>query len=93
MSKQVFAIILISIFMIPSLSYAGYRCTTSSLAQDGDTREEVRNSCGDPVRIYHDVVKYKGHWENRERWIYDRGRGKALDFYDGVLREFSKIKR
>ncbi len=93
MSKKVLTAILLSLFIIPSISFAGYRCTTTSLAKDGDTREEVRSSCGEPAQIYHDVVRYKGHWENRERWIYENGRGKALDFYYGVLREFSRVKR
>jgi len=93
MSKKVLVILLISFFLIPSVTFAGYRCTSTSLANEGDTREEVRSDCGDPVRIYHDVVKYRGHWENRERWIYERnGRAKGLDFYYGILREVSKMK-
>lgn len=94
MSKQVFAVILISIFIIPSISFAGYRCSSTNLASEGDTRDEVRSDCGDPVRVYHDVVRYRGHWENRERWVYERGgRKKALDFYDGVLREVSRVRK
>jgi len=93
MPKKLFVILLTSFFLIPSVTFAGYRCTSTSLANEGDTREEVRSDCGDPVRVYHDVVKYRGHWDNRERWIYERnGKAKGLDFYDGILRKVSRMK-
>jgi len=94
MSKKVLTVILILVFLTPSVTFAGYRCTTTALANEGDTREEVRSDCGDPIRVYSDVVMYRGHWEHRERWIYKRsGRKKALDFYGGILREVNKIKK
>jgi len=94
MSKKVLTVILILVFLVPSITFAGYRCTTTSLANEGDSREEVRSECGEPIRVYYDVVKYKRHWDNRERWIYKRSGDKtALDFYDGILREVSRIKK
>jgi len=94
MSKKILVFILISLFIIPSITFAGYRCSPTKLASERDTREEVRSDCGDPVRVVHDVVRYKGHWENRERWVYKRhGKVKTLDFYDGILREIGGARR
>ena len=82
---------------VPNVSFAGFRCANGKLAQEGDSKSEVRLACGRP--IFTESIGYekiRGKYVRVDRWTYDVGEGsllKLLDFHDGILAEINSGAR
>jgi hypothetical protein len=84
---------LVAVLLLPSIGFGGFRCKPDTIVEEGDTKSEVKISCGAPMSSdYEGKVKNDGKKVHIERWTYNPGTGKfyvILVFHDGVL---SKIK-
>lgn len=89
MIKHLVRIALITLFVTPTISSAGFRCETGKLVDEGDTKSEIKLICGQPMDAsYEGVIKHRGKFVYVDRWIYGADIGqfyRILEFHDGVL--------
>ena len=88
MKKTTWIFGLVLVLVIPSFSFAGFRCKGKTV-RAGDTTTVVQMRCGQPFdRQYVGVEKIGNKWVTVERWTYDQGTGKflkILEFHEGIL--------
>jgi hypothetical protein len=84
---------LVTILLLPSLCFGGFRCKPDAIVEEGDTKSEVSLLCGTPMTVDREgKVKINGNKVLIERWTYNPGKGKfyvILDFRNGVLTKIS----
>lgn len=88
-NKPTFVVGLISLFLVPSMCLAGFRCKPDEIAEEGNTKSEVKIMCGSPMSTsYEGIIEIRGKQVYVDRWVYNPGKGKfyvILDFHDGIL--------
>jgi hypothetical protein len=89
MNRSIAIIGLISILLLPSTGFGGFRCKPDAIVEEGDTNSEVEILCGTPMSTHYEgKIKINGKKVRVNRWTYNPGKGKfyvILDFHDGVL--------
>jgi hypothetical protein len=84
---------LISLLLLPSTGFGGFRCKPNAIVNVGDTNTEVEILCGAPMSAhYGGEIEIDAKKVIVDRWTYNPGWGKfyvILDFHNGVLSKIS----